>query len=620
MTGLAIDPNDAGSPQQTELFDSAQTTAAPRAWPPVPMVVTAGLAPGTRALERGRARLVVLAALFVLGFVAVSAKLVDATVMATGRETASRGAGTVAAPAASRADILDRNGVLLATSVATQSVYADPKLVIDPAATARRLKTVMPEMDEADIAARLAGERRFVWIRRNVTPKQVNDVNRLGLPGVFFQREERRIYPLGTMASHVVGFTGVDNHGLMGIEQGFDKHLRGSGTPLQLSLDIRINHILRRELQAQIKTFSAIGGGSLVMDVKTGEVLGMVSLPDFDPNAPAALDEETRFNRMTLGVYEMGSTFKILNTAMALESGKVRIADVFDAGKPIQYGRFTINDFRGANRPLNVAEIMQHSSNIGSARMAQVVGVDFQREFMRRIGMLRPAPIELPEVGGPMAPNPWREINMMTIAFGHGVAVSPLQLSAAVAGISNGGIMQKPTMLKLPADAATEGQRIVSPQTSDTLRRVMRLAVTSGSGINANTPGYLVGGKTGTAEKNKGRAYSQNARLSSFIGAFPMTDPRYLVLVMVDEPKGTKQSFGFATGGWVAAPAVARIVQQIGPLLGVQPVDDTRPDIVAATSIDPKAPRQVPVAPTTIVPAAATAATVPAARRTTQAN
>ena len=614
MTGLALDPRDTGAPRQDDLFPAAPEQPAKA---PMPVVVVGGVAPGARALERGRARLVILAALFVLGFAAVSAKLVEATVLSTGREAAPRAVGAVAAPAASRGDIVDRNGVLLATSVATQSIYADPKLVIDPAATARRLKTVVPEVDEKDIAERLAGDRRFVWIRRNVTPKQVNDVNRLGLPGVFFQREERRIYPLGAMAAHVVGFTGVDNHGLMGIEQSFDKHLRASGAPLRLSVDVRINHILRRELEAQVKAFSAIGGGGMVMDVRTGEILGMVSLPDFDPNAPAALDDETRFNRMTLGVYEMGSTFKILNTAMALESGKVRLSDIFDAGRPIQYGRFTINDFRGANRPLNVAEIMQHSSNIGSARMAQVVGVEFQREFMRRIGMLRPAPLELPEVGGPMAPHPWREINLMTIAFGHGIAVSPVQLSAAVAGIANGGVMQKPTLLRLPPDEAPEGTRIVSPQTSDTMRRVMRLTVTSGSGTNANTPGYLVGGKTGTAEKSKGRAYSQNARLSSFVGAFPMNDPRYLVLIMVDEPKGTKQTFGYATGGWVAAPAVGRVVQQIGPLLGVQPVDDKRPDIVAATAIDPRAPRAVPQP--ALLPAAAPAAT-PSPARSTQAN
>lgn len=615
MTGLALDPRDDATVRQEDLFPARSEPPAP---PSMPVVVVGGLAPGARALERGRARLVVLAALFVLGFGAVGAKLVEATVLSTGREAAPRGAGSVAAPAASRGDIVDRNGVLLATSVATQSIYADPKLVIDPAATARRLKSVVAEIDEKDIAERLAGDKRFVWIRRNVTPAQVNAVNRLGLPGVFFQREERRIYPLGSMAAHVVGFTGVDNHGLMGIEQSFDRQLRQAGAPLRLSVDVRINHILRRELETQIKAFNAIGGGGMVMDVKTGEILGMVSLPDFDPNAPAALNDETRFNRMTLGVYEMGSVFKILNTAMALESGKVRIGDIFDAGKPIQYGRFTINDFRGANRPLNVAEVMQHSSNIGSARMAQVVGVDIQREFMRKIGMLRPAPIEVPEVGGPMAPHPWREINLMTIAFGHGIAVSPVQLSTAVAGIANGGVMQKPTLLRVTPGEQPEGQRIVSPQTSDLVKRTMRLVVTSGSGTNANVPGYLVGGKTGTAEKNKGRAYSQNARLSSFIGVFPMTDPRYLVLIMVDEPKGTKQSYGFATGGWVSAPAAGRVVQQIGPLLGVQPIDDKRPDIVAATSIDPKAPRAV-LQPPMVVPAAAT---VPAAGapRTTQAN
>jgi cell division protein FtsI (penicillin-binding protein 3) len=433
-------------------------------------------------------------------------------------------------------------------------------------------------------------------------------VIRLGLPGVDFVREERRIYPLGPLAAHAVGFTGVDGVGLMGVERRFDGELRGAAEPLRLSLDVRLQHVLREEIARQIATFSAIGGAGLIMDVRTGEVLAMVSLPDFDPNAPAGAEGEARFNRVTLGVYEMGSTFKVLNTALALESGRVRVHDVFDASRPVQVGRFRIDDFRGQNRPLTVAEILKHSSNIGSVRMVERVGPAAQREFMDRLGMLRESPVEIPEAGAPMSPRPWREINMMTIAFGHGIAVSPMHLGSAVSAVVNGGVLLPPTILARRDAAPVEGTRVVSPQTSETMRRLMRLVVASGSG--AEVPGYLVGGKTGTAEKTTGRSYSTDARISSFIGAFPMHDPRYLVYLMVDEPKPTRETFGFATGGWVAAPAVGRIVRRIGPMLGVAPVDETRPEIREAVAIDAVPARAAPAA--VAVPAAAA---VPAAPR-----
>jgi len=582
MTDAALDPRH-GARARSEGGPDPFARAAHR----LPLVVVRPPAADGRALDRARARLAILGALFVLAFAVVAGRLAEATLLAEGRETASRAAGgpdAAAAPVADRADVVDRNGVVLATSVPTHSLFADPARVIDPAATARRLAEALPGLDPAELETRLTGERRFVWIRRHLAPRQAAEVIRLGLPGVDFVREERRVYPLGPLAAHAVGFTGVDGEGLMGAELGFDAALRRGAEPLRLSIDVRLQHVLREEIQRQIATFSAIGGAGLVMDVRTGEVLGLVSLPDFDPNAPAGAEGEARFNRVTLGVYEMGSTFKVLNTALALESGRVGVHDVFDASRPIRIGRFTIEDFRGQNRPLTVAEILKHSSNIGSVRMVERIGPAGQREFMDRLGLLRRSPIDVPEAGAPMSPRTWREVNMMTIAFGHGIAVTPMHLGSAVSAVVNGGILVPPTILARGDAAPVEGTRVVSPQTSDTMRRLMRLVVASGSG--ADVPGYLVGGKTGTAEKTTGRSYSSDARISSFVGAFPMHDPRYLVYVMVDEPRPTRETFGFATGGWVAAPAVGRIVGRIGPMLGVAPVDATRPEVLEAVHIE----------------------------------
>ncbi|MGQ9365403.1 peptidoglycan D,D-transpeptidase FtsI family protein [Azospirillum sp. ST 5-10] len=538
------------------------------------------------ALEQARNRMMVTAAVIALAFTTISLRLVDATLLREGaepRQTKAAEAGTLPV---GRADIVDRNGNLLATSLATASLYADPKLVIDPREAAKKLIAVLPDLDYADLVQKLSSDKRFVWIRRNLPPRQQYLVHRQGVPGVYFEREERRFYPAGSLTSHVVGFTGVDNTGLAGIERHFDKRLRNDSQPLQLSLDLRLQHILKKEVAAAVEEFRAIGAAGLIYDVRNGEVLAMVSLPDFDPHNPDGLDADTLFNRSTLGVYEMGSTFKIINSAMALDSGKVRLTDSFDATRGIQVGRFTISDYHAEHRWLTVPEIMQHSSNIGSVRMALTAGVPTQQAFMQKVGFFRPVPLELPELGWPLIPNPWREVNAMTISFGHGLSVSPMHTVAAVAGIINGGVMHPPTLLKRAPGADGGGERVVSPATSEALRRLMRLVVTQGTGKSANVPGYVVGGKTGTADKQKGRSYASNARISSFLGAFPMNDPRYVVYVMVDEPKPTARTFGYATGGWVAAPTGGRIIRQIGPLLGVQPVDETAPQIAQAVHIN----------------------------------
>lgn len=564
--------------------------------------------PVSSALEQGRARLVVLMAVFTLSFGAVGAKLVGATVNfgANGEKAGMKAAARHSTT--TRADIVDRNGVLLATSLHTASLFADPKLILDAEEAADLLLTQLPDLNRKTLIADLTSDKRFVWIKRNLAPRQQQEIFRLGIPGLSFQMEDRRVYPQGALAAHVVGFSGIDNNGLMGIEQAFDTRLRENDEPLRLSIDVRLQHVLRRELVATMEEFRAVGAAGMVMDIHTGEILGMVSVPDFDPHSPPPPQEEQdtdpRFNRNTLGVYEMGSTFKIFNTAMALESGRVHIHDMFDATRPIRIGRFTISDFHPENKWMDVADVFKHSSNIGSVKMAMEVGPTAQKEFMTKLGFMRPAKLELPEMGWPMIPNPWREVNMMTISFGHGMSVSPTHLVTAVSGVVNGGVMHPATLLKVEDPSTVEGTRIISQKTSDAMRKLMRLVVTEGTASKADTPGYVVGGKTGTADKVKGRSYAGNARVSSMVAAFPINDPRYVVYVMVDEPKGTKKTFGFATAGWVAAPAIGSIVGQIGPLLGVKPQDNQSPSIIQALSVRP-VPPSGPGSAMTAIPAAA---------------
>ncbi len=526
-----------------------------------------------RAIETGRTRLIMTGALFLIGFSVISLRMIDLTIMAgSDREPRSR-TGAANGLAMDRADIVDRNGVLLATSLPTVSLYANPLEIIDADEAAARLVRVLPELSHAELVSRLSGDRSFVYLRRHLTPRQQQEVNDLGIPGVYFEESERRIYPQGPLMSHVVGLTDWDNKGIAGIEKTFDAQLRDSRQPLRLAIDLRVQSAMRNELARAVQEFRAIGGTGMVIDVRTGEMLAMVSLPDFDPNAPGTTTSEAMFNRATLGVYEMGSTFKLFNTAMALDTGKASMSSGYDASKPIRVARFTISDYHAKNRWLSVPEILIYSSNIGSAKMALDVGTELQRAYMGRFGMLRTAAIELPEVGAPLVPSPWREINTMTISYGHGIAVTPLQLATGVASLVNGGLYLQPTLIKREPGAEVPKQRILKPQTSESMRKLMRMVVEEGTGGKADVAGYLVGGKTGTAEKlGASGGYRKKALLSSFVAAFPMNDPRYVVVAMVDEPQGTKETFGYATGGWTAAPVVGRVIAQIGPMLGVQPV------------------------------------------------
>lgn len=545
-----------------------------------------------QALETGRNRVLVTGAVFAFAFLAIAGRLVDLTAIDHPGEpkvaqTENERSGTM-----DRAEVLDRNGLILATSLPTASLYADATEVLDPAEATERLLTVLPELDRTDLLAKLSSRNRFVWIHRNLTPSQKFEVNRLGIPGLQFHQGERRVYPHGSLVAHVIGLTDIDSRGIAGVEKLFDARLRADDEPLKLSIDLRVQAIVHEELSAAVAEYKALGGTGIVLDVATGETLAMVSLPDFDPNQPATLQGEAGFNRATKGVYEMGSTFKLFTAAMALDTGTVTLQSGYDASKPIHVARFTISDYHGKNRWLSVPEILIHSSNIGAAKMALDVGTKGQRDYLGRFGLLTAPAIELPEVGKPLVPAQWREINTMTIAFGHGIAVSPLQVAAATATLVNGGIRYAPTILRRDAAAPLVGERVLSPETSAKVRHLMELVVLEGSGKSAKIEGYRIGGKTGTAEKEVNGRYRSDARISSFIGAFPIERPRYVVLALLDEPHGNKKTYNYATGGWVAAPAVGKIVKRIAPLMGVSP---SAPGDDAAPAIAPKnAPQAVP--------------------------
>jgi cell division protein FtsI (penicillin-binding protein 3) len=556
------------------------------------------------ALDVARARLVFGAALFSVIFAVIGMRMAYVTLVRDGGEPVMRFAARASGMLTDRAEIVDRRGVVMATSLPVASLFASPKLVMDPEDAARKIVKILPDLKYEEVKEKLEADKTFVWLRRGMTPREQDQINRLGIPGVDFQQEERRIYPQGGLASHVVGYTGIDNIGLAGVEKYFDTQLR-AGERVQLSIDLRLQRQVEAELVRAVAKFSAIGAQAVVMDVTNGEILALASLPSYDPNKPKTINNEALFNRATFGVYEQGSVFKIMNTAMGLDSGKMTPQSIYNASEPIRIDRFTINDFHGQNRAMTVSDVFKYSSNIGSAKMALDVGIEGQRAFFERIGMLRAVPVELPESAAPLYPKHWRKINLLTIAFGHGMSVTPLHLAMGTAATINGGILYRPTLVKRSdeqgVDRGDKGVRVVSQRTSQQMREMLRIVVDEGTGRNAAVPGYNVGGKTGTAEKPSKAGYREKALISSFIGVFPMIEPRYLVLVTLDEPKGIKETGGYATGGAVAAPSVKAIIERMVVLYGLPPV---KPVPVAAV---PGTPPQVANAPKPGAPRAAAA-------------
>jgi cell division protein FtsI (penicillin-binding protein 3) len=567
----------------------------PRHFKPPPCAPIVPEGPARQALETCRSRLFFTSVLFACVFAVVALRIVEVVVLEGGSAQSHMPRFRVPAPPApARADIVDRNGKLLAATLDSPSLYANPKQILDPADATRKLVRAFPSLKSDEVNAKLTSAKSFVYIKRHLTPREQYEANQLGIPGLQFQHEERRVYPDGPLTSHVVGYTGIDNSGFAGIERGLDDALKDRQGPLQLSLDLRIQYVLREELQRVIDDFTAKGAAGLIMDVNTGEVLSMVSLPDFDPNHSGAPDPnhptlsfaDRMFNRNTLGVYELGSIFKIFTVAMALDCGTSTLSSTYDATHPINIGRFTIGDYHGKHRVLSVPEILMYSSNIGAAKMAMAAGGQRQREFLSRLGLLKAPKFEVSEIGSPHFPGKWRDVNVMTIAFGHGISVTPLSFASAAAALVNGGILRQATLLKQPLGDASPGQQVISPRTSEQMRKLMRLVVEHGTGTQAAAPGYVVGGKTGTADKVSGRHYAEMKLLSSFVGVFPINDPKYLILTMVDEPHPNKESHGYATAGWTVAPVTSRVIQRIAPLLGVEPVDESSPEILRALTVE----------------------------------
>jgi cell division protein FtsI (penicillin-binding protein 3) len=525
-------------------------------------------------LRQARSRLRLLTVLGLLLFTGLGARLIDLALLSAEPAVQERLADNPMENQTRRADIVDRQGRLIATDYPKVSVFADPAEVIGAGQTVKKLQTVLADIKAGSLVKRLRRKSRFVWIKRHITDRQQREIMRLGLPGVKFRTEYHRVYPQKALVSHLVGYVGVENQGLAGIEKSFEERLTADGLyegPLKLTLDLGIQEVVRSELHAAVKRFQAKGGSGLVLDAATGGLLASVSLPDFDPNHYQHADKIAKFNRNTQGSYELGSLFKVLTAGMALDSGTVKITDGFDASKPFRMNRYSINDFHAKKRYLSVPEIIAFSSNIGVAKMAMAFGTDTQEGYFRRLGLLDRHPIRLNEVSKPQRPKIWREINTVTAAYGHGIAVSPLQTIDAVAAMLCGGDRQ-------PAHLAIEERlnvarrpSVVSFDTAAKLRWLMWLVVAEGTGSHAEVPGYLIGGKTGSADKAGPKGYGDERLLSSFIGAFPIDNPRYLVLVTVDEPKGDEGTFNYAHGGWTAAPTVAKIIGRSGPILGLKP-------------------------------------------------
>ncbi|HVL72975.1 MAG TPA: penicillin-binding protein 2 [Beijerinckiaceae bacterium] len=533
-------------------------------------------------VDKSTARLRLVGLAFVVLFGAVAGKLVVLAVWPDDSGAVRR--ATAAAISSARPDIVDRNGEVLATDVKMVSVFADPRKVYDKDEAVELLTAVLPDLDARDLRERLGQRRGFVWIKREITPRQQAEVHRLGIPGLGFLPENKRVYPNGNAAAHVLGFANIDNVGIAGIEKYIDRQglqdLNGAGfatsaanlEPVQLSIDLRAQHAVRDELVRAMEKYKAKAAAGTIVDVNTGEVVALVSLPDFDPNAPADALEKDRINRINVGVYEMGSTFKAITTAMALDSGKVNIHSTFDTRSALRYGKFAINDYRGQKRVLTVPEVFIYSSNIGTAKMALAVGVEGHKSYLRRMGQLERLRTELPESAEPLVPARWGELNTMTIAFGHGLAVAPLQAVMATAALVNGGYLITPTFLRRSEEEARKvATRVVKPETSEAMRYVMRLNAERGSASRAAIAGFYVGGKTGTAEKVINGRYAKNKLLTTFMAVSPADKPRYLFLTILDEPQGLPETGGYATSGWNASPVTGNIIARVGPILGIPP-------------------------------------------------
>lgn len=554
-----------------------------------------------RARDRAEGRLLVLGAMFFCAFVVIGARM--GTLANTVPEEPR--ASAVGNPIiGQRSDIVDRNGRILATNLETHSLYAHPQDMIDPANAAKQLAEIFPDLEEEELLKRFTGDRKFLWVRKQLSPEQLQRVHDIGSPGLLFGPREMRLYPNGPVMAHILGgasygregVSSAEVIGVAGVERHFDAFLRdpaNEGAPLELSLDLTVQAAAEQVLAGGMSIMNAKGAASVLMDVHTGEIISMVSLPDFDPNnRPRVLTEGDQsdsplFNRAVQGVYELGSVFKIFTTAQAMELGLVNANTMIDTKGPLQWGRFRIRDFHNYGPELSTTDVIVKSSNIGTARIALMIGGDRQRSFLDELGFLEPTPLEMIEAptGRPLLPPNWSEISTMTISYGHGLSSSPVHLAAGYATILNGGTAVRPTLVK--QDGPQNGPRVVSESVSIRSRDMLRQVVVRGTASFGEVPGYAVGGKTGTADKplTRGGGYYDDKVISTFASVFPADDPKYVLIVTLDEPSENSGDKPRRTAGWTAVPVAAEMIRRVAPLLGLRPdVETLQPVGVTLTS------------------------------------
>lgn len=546
------------------------------------MMNTAPMVDYSRKKLAGQNRIRLVGICFTVAFSAITLQLGKLTLLNGGDTTSD----TVAEhePRLPRPDIIDRNGTVMATDIAVASLYADPRKILDIDDAVENITAILPELDSKQLRTKLTQSgRAFVWLKRQATPEERDAVYNLGIPGVGYVNERRRVYPQGRIAAHTVGYTDMDSKGIAGIERYLDDQgalytasladpETHTAAPAQLSTDIRVQYALTEEIRKATTHFRAKGGGGIVLNIKTGEIVALVSLPDFNPNQEDRRFTKDMANMMTSGVFELGSIIKAVTFAMAFDYGTTNLNGRYDARSALVIGNARIDDYHAARRVLTVPEVFTHSSNIGTAKMALEVGLERHQEFLRRVGLFDRLTTEVPESAKPLLPRQWSKLATATAAFGHGFAVQPLQGISVIGGLLNNGVMAQPTFLKRDADEANVlAKRVVKAETSEKMRYLFRLNVADGTATKADVIGYRVGGKTGTAEKVVNGRYAKNKLLNSFIGAFPMDDPTYAIIVMLDEPQAVPGTFGFATSGWNAVPTAGKVIARIAPILGVQP-------------------------------------------------
>ena len=468
-----------------------------------------------------------------------------------------------------RADLTDRNGELLATTLETFSLYAEPRRVWNPNGTASELVKLRPHLSREKLQKKLETDRNFVWLERGLTPKERQAVFDLGLPGLAFRKEPKRVYPRENLASHMVGFTNVDMKGAAGAERAFDNDLTADNAPsIALSMDLRVQFALTDELAKARKKFDALDANGVVMDIRTGEIIAMASVPNFNPNQPDTTSPETLFNHAAMSTYDLGSVFKPLTMAMALEDGVANQTELFQVQKPYKVRNKFIRDDHPSDVPLNMIGVLGESSNRGTAMIAQRIGAERQQHHLRGLGLLTRVDYELFESAKPQVQKRWGEMATVTVSYGHGLSVTPLALTAAIGGMLNDGVYVTPTVRKHSVASPAVGRRVFRSEVSQDMVDMMRFVVTDGTGRKANIPGYGVMGKTGTAEKPSAQGgYDEKRLVTSFVAAFPHSDPRYAMIVTLDEPKAIEGTYGYATAGWNAAPVAGQVIRRIGPIL-----------------------------------------------------